>query len=80
MTPERRKFVVLSSLILCGMLVCGFFMLRHSPHHSAFSLAFSVLLFINAWLMYSRSDRRMPDTLIHLFPGPPQTPQKEPNS
>ena len=74
MTPDHRKFIILSSVILCAMLICGLFSLRHSAHHSAFTLAFYALLLINSWLMYRYSSkRRQPDPLIHLFPEPSAT-------
>ena len=72
MTPDRRNFVTLSSLVGCAMLPCLFFSLRHSPHHAAFSFGFWNLFGVNSWLQYrDRSGRRTPDTLIHLFPEPP---------
>jgi uncharacterized membrane protein YoaT (DUF817 family) len=76
MTPEQRKVVTLSSLSLCGLIVCVFFTSRHSAHHAAITFFSSFgLLFINSWLVYLvySSNRRMPDTLIHLFPQPPAT-------
>ena len=83
MTSERRKIVTLSSLILCGMLMYAFFSLRRFPHHSGFQWAFRILILISqaSLLYYSyNSNRRMPDTLIHLFPEPPQALMKEPIS
>jgi hypothetical protein len=70
MTREQRKVVTLSSLSLCGIIVCVF--LRHSSHHSAITFVSSGLLLINFWMVYLAysSNRRMPDTLIHLFPEP----------
>ena len=81
MTPERRKRITLSSLILilCGMLICAFFSLRHSPHHVAFDFAFFVLLLISSCLQYwnwYNSEHRQPDTLIHLFPASLATPKE----
>jgi K+ transporter len=73
MTPERRKLVTLSSLILCVMIVCAVFSFRHSPHESAFSLAFFGLLIIHSFLLYRHNLRfRQPDTLTHLFPVLPE--------
>jgi hypothetical protein len=69
MTPERRKLVTIHSAIAVGMFVCAFFVLRHSPHRSAFTLIALVLLLINSALQYRyASKHRQPDTLIHLFP------------
>jgi hypothetical protein len=75
MTSERRKILTLSSLILCGMLMCAFFSLRHS----AFQWAFRILILMcQAWLLYYiyNLNRRMPDTLIHLFPEPLAKPKE----
>ena len=73
MTPERKKFVVLSSPLICGMIVCAFFMLSHSPHRSAFNLAFDGLFILNFLLLISfNKNRPQPDTLIHLFPKLPE--------
>lgn len=81
MTPERRKRTTLSFLILCGMLICGFFLLRHGSHRSAFTLAFYALLLLNSWLLYSfNANRRQPDTLTHLFPASPDKPKEAANS
>jgi hypothetical protein len=77
MKPDRRKLIILSSLILCAMLPCAFFSLRHGPHHAAFSLAFYALFLLNSWVMYRNSSKhRQPDTLIHLFPEPSATPKE----
>ena len=80
MTLERRKRLTLSCLILCAMLVCvPFSWSRHLPHHFAFQLTFWILLGINSCLNYKyASERRMPDTLIHLFPESPATPKERP--
>ena len=75
MTPEQRKIVTLSSVSLCGTIVCAFFSLRHFPHHGAIEFfALFGLLLINLWLVYLAysSNRRMPDTLTHLFPDLPE--------
>jgi hypothetical protein len=78
MTPEQRKVVTLSSLSLCGIIVCVF--LRHSPHHGAITFISFGLLLINLWMVYLvySSNRRMPDTLVHLFPESPATPKERP--
>jgi uncharacterized membrane protein len=78
MTPDRRKFVILSSLILCAMLPCAFFSLRHGPHHAAFGFAFYGLLLITTWqnIRYNLKHRRQRDTLIHLFPVPSENSQE----
>lgn len=72
MTLDRKKHVTLIGGILCGMLICAFFSMRHGPHRAAFGLAFDSLLLFNFWLGY-RADlnRRQRDTLIHLFPAQP---------
>jgi hypothetical protein len=63
------------------MLICGFFILRHSPHHHAFSFAFYGLLLVNSGLVYTyNADRAQPDTLIHLFPASPDHSKETPNS
>ena len=73
MTPERKKALTLSSVILCAMLVCAFFSLRHGPHHAAFALAFWCLLLLNSWPTYRYAMKhRQPDPLTHLFPDHPQ--------
>jgi hypothetical protein len=67
MTPERRKVVILSSLIV--LVICAVLSSRRFPHHDAFRLASDVLMLLNFWLLYRyNSRRRQPDTLIHLFP------------
>jgi len=81
MTPERKKFVVLSSPLICGMIVCAFFMLSHSPHRSAFHVAFDGLTLLNFLLLISfNKNRPQPDTLIHLFPASPDNLKETPNS
>ncbi len=72
MTPERKKRVALCLCILCGMIVCTIYSLRHGPHHLAFGVANCVLLLINSWLTYNYGSKRQPDKLIHLFPIPPE--------
>jgi hypothetical protein len=61
--------------------VCFFFSLRHSPHHAAFTLAALVLQLIG-WCLYLydwyNSNRREPETLIHLFPESPANPKERP--
>jgi hypothetical protein len=56
------------------MLTCLFISLRHGPHHAAFRFAFDGLYLISFWLGYrfNIKHRRQPDTLIHLFPQPPE--------
>jgi len=74
MTPDRRKFVTLSSLTLCAMLPCAFFSLRHGTHHSAFTFLFFLLLLLNSGLYYLYSSKhRTPDTLVQLFPEPAES-------
>jgi hypothetical protein len=75
MTPDRRKFVVRFSVIFCAMFTCLFFSLRHGPHHAAFGFAFYGLSLITTWqnIRYNLKHRRQRDTLIHLFPVPPET-------
>lgn len=72
MMPDRRKRIIVSSLIICAMIVCTVFSLRHGPHHVAFSLASNGLCMISFWLgyRYNLKHHRQPDTLIHLFPEP----------
>ncbi len=74
MKPEHRKSFVLSSLILCGTFVCMVFSFRHSHHQSALRLATFVLMLISFWRItqFNVKHRRQPDTLIHLFPNPPE--------
>jgi hypothetical protein len=74
MTPGRRKLVAVISLYLCVLVLCAFFDLRSGPHHSLFGVAmFIPTLLINLWSHYQYgSKRRQPDTLIHLFPAPPE--------
>jgi hypothetical protein len=74
MTSERRKRLILHSVILCGMIVCMFFSFQHHyRHHFAFGQVFWGLLLINSALLYKYNlNRRQPDTLIHLFPTPPE--------
>jgi len=73
MRPERKKFAALSASIVTGMIVCAFFMLGHSPHRSAFHLAFDGLMLLNFLLLVSlNKNRPQPDTLIHLFPKLPE--------
>jgi hypothetical protein len=86
MTPERRKFVTLGYLSLCGILVCDFFSLRHALHRSAFTwyrfaftLAFDSLLLFSFLLFRSyKAKRREPDTLIRLFPESPVNHKERP--
>ena len=67
MTLDRKKFIILSSVILCAMLACG--LLRYYTHHSAFTLGFYACLLLSSWLTYKQSSKqRQPDTLTHLFP------------
>jgi hypothetical protein len=74
MTHERKRFLTLSALCICGMIVCHFFSLRHTPHHFEFSLMSAVFLLMNSWLIHSyNSTHRQRDTLIHLFPAPTET-------
>ena len=71
MTPERRKRTIISLLLLCAMLPCAFFSLRHCPHRSAWDAAFFVLMILNfAFIAKYQSTRRQPDTMTHLFPAP----------
>jgi len=77
MTPERRKFTILSSVNLCVMLACGF--LRYYTHHSAFTLGFYVCLLLSSWMTYRfASKHRQPDTLTHLFPESPASAKERP--
>jgi hypothetical protein len=79
MTPERKKFTILSSLCISGIFICQVFVLRHTPHHSAFNLASFSFLLLNSWLLHRYdSKRRQRDTLIHLFPESPTTPKERP--
>jgi len=81
MRPERKKFAVLSASIVTGMIVCAFFMFGHSPHRSAFHLAFDGLTILNFLLIFwLNKNRPQPDTLIHLFPASPDTLKETPNS
>jgi uncharacterized membrane protein len=78
MTPNRQKRITLCCLIICAMLICLFFSLRHGPHHVAFNLAFDGLFLINFWLgyRYNIKHHRQRDTLIHLFPDSLATPKE----
>lgn len=75
MTPDRCKRITMSSILICAMLPCAFFSLRPGPHHVSFGLALDVLMLISFWVSYRHNiqHRRQPDTLIHLFPAPPET-------
>jgi hypothetical protein len=56
------------------MLVCAIFSMHRFPYHSAFHVAFYALMLLNSWLLYRYNlNRAQPDTLIHLFPVPPET-------
>jgi len=77
MTLKHKKRLALSLCVLSAMLVCAFFSFRHSAHQAAFHLAFWVLFLITSWLNYKYNlERRQPDTLIHLFPAPPDTKER----
>ena len=75
MRPEHKNRVTLSICIICGMLVCAFLSFPHRPHHTAFGFALDGLTLISFWLSYRYNIKhhRQPDTLIHLFPVPPET-------
>ena len=75
MKPERKKLVVLSFCILCGMIICMFLSFPNRPHHTAFGFALDGLTLISFWLnyRYNIKHHRQPDTLIHLFPVPTET-------
>jgi hypothetical protein len=74
MTAERQKRLILCSLLICGEIVCMAFSFHRSRYQTSFRLALNILFLITFWLAYRRNlNRRQPDTLIHLFPVPPET-------
>jgi len=74
MKLDRQKRTSISLLMLCDMVPCGFFSMVQGPHRSAWSVAFFVIMMLNfLFIAEYQSKRRQPDTLIHLFPTPPET-------
>jgi hypothetical protein len=72
MTPRRRKLLLLGPSI--ALVICAVLSLHRFQHHEIFRLAFDALALLNFWLLYRYNlNHRQPDTLIHLFPVPPET-------
>ena len=74
MKLDRRNRTIVSLLLVCAMLPCAVFSMRHGPHHEAWSGSFFLFMMLNVWFIATyQATRRQPDTLIHLFPTPPET-------
>jgi hypothetical protein len=77
MTPERRKRIALSSLIICAMVLCLFLSMRSGHHRSAWNVALLVVMVLNLWFSsHYQAKHKQPDTLIHLFPANTETSQE----